>query len=88
MTNPETPAGEQKPTEFVTTMTPERIVTVAMGTTNAEVLYKLRLELIRRSANVPEGTRDILLEQAYEIVNDRYSDFSSEQTTPDSSQTT
>lgn len=76
MTNPEASQGEQGPTELVTNMTPERIVTVAMNTNNIETLRGLRLELISRSANIPQGERDILLEQAYAIVNDRWTDMS------------
>ncbi len=73
--SPEAPQGETKPVEYVTNMTPERIVFIAAHTHDEEVLRKLRIELLRRSANVPEGQREMILEQAYAIVDSHYSDL-------------
>lgn len=66
-----TSQGEKR-TESVQNMTLDRMVEIAYNTRSDETVRRLRLELMRRKANIPEGSTEPTIDQAFAIIDARY----------------
>ena len=66
------PGGSEKQTKNVMHLDLVDIVDFSYKTRSVENVRRLRQELMRRKANVPEGMTIMAIDQAYAIVDDRY----------------
>lgn len=70
-----TEGSPEKQTKNVLKMTLTELVDFAYKTRSQENVRRLRQELLRRKANVPEGMTIMAIDQAYAIIDDRYNDL-------------